>query len=45
MSEPQSNLDEKGKPSILKYDFPSKSHPVIFTSIALVLLDRSNKTS
>ena len=45
MSDPQSNLDEKDNPSILKDDFYSRTDPSIFTSIIPVLLDRSNETS
>ena len=41
MSEPQSNLDEKDNPSILKDDFYSRTDP----SIVPVLLDRSNEMS
>ena len=43
MQEPQSNLD-KVSPSILKDDFFSRTDSSILTSIALVLLNRSNKT-
>ena len=39
-----SNLEEKVSPSILKYDFSSKTDPYIFTSITPVLFDWSNKT-
>ena len=45
MQEPQSNLEEKVNPSILKDVFSSRTGPPIFTSIATVLLDRSNETS
>ena len=45
MEEPQSNLEEKVNPSIVKDDFFSRTGPSIFTSIAPVLLDRSNETS
>ena len=45
MHKPQSNLEEKVNPSILKDDFSSKTNLFIFTSIAPVLLDRSNKAS
>ena len=45
MQEPQSNLEEKVNPSILKDDFSSKTDPSIFTSIRPLLLDQSNKTS
>ena len=45
MQEPQSNLEEKNNPSILKDD-SSRTYSSIFTSIAApVLLDRSNETS
>ena len=44
MQEPRSNLEEKGNPNILKDDFSSRPDPSIFTSIAPVLLDGSNKT-
>ena len=43
MQEPQSNLD-KVSPSILKDDFSSRKDSPILTSIAPVLLNRSNKT-
>ena len=42
---PQSNLEEKVNPNIFKDEFSSQTHPSIFTAIAPVLLDRSNKTS
>ena len=42
---PQSNLEEKVNPSILKNYFSSTTDPFIFTSIAPVLLDRSDETS
>ena len=42
MQEPQSNLEEKVNPSILKNEFFSRIDPSIFTSIAPVLLDQSN---
>ena len=45
MSEPQSNLEEKVNPNILKYDFPSRTDPPIFTSIEPLLFDWSNETS
>ena len=45
MKEPQSNLEEKVNPSILKDDFSSRTGPSIFTSIEPLLLDRSNETS
>ena len=38
-------LEKKVNPSILKDDFFSRTDPLIFTSIAPVLLDRSNETS
>ena len=38
MQEPQSNLQEKVKPSILKDYFSSRIDPSVFTSIAPVLL-------
>ena len=38
IKEPQSNLEEKVNPSILKDDFSSRIDPCIFTSIAPVLL-------
>ena len=41
MQEPISNLEEKVNPSILKYDFFSRTDPSIFTIIALELLDWS----
>ena len=41
--EPQSNWEEKENPSILKDDFSSKNSSV-FTSLAVALLDWSNKT-
>ena len=44
MSEPQSNLEQKVNQSILK-DFFSRIEPFIFTSIAPVLLEWSNKMS
>ena len=45
--EPWSNLEEKVNSSILKLkdDFSSRTSPSIFTSIAPVLLDWSNKTT
>ena len=45
MQEPQSNLEEKTNPSILKDDLSSRSDPSIFKSIEPVLLDWSNETS
>ena len=45
MYEPQSNLEKKVNPSILKDDFSSKTDPFIFTSIEPVLLEWSNETS
>ena len=45
MYEPQSNLEEKVNPSILKDDFSSRADPSIFTSIAPVLLVQSNETN
>ena len=42
---PPSNLQEKVNPRILKGDFSSRTDCSIFTSIAPVLLDRSNETS
>ena len=44
-AQPQSKLEEKVNLSILKDEFSSRTDPSIFTSIAPVLLDRSNKTS
>ena len=41
----QFRREEKVNPSILKDDFSSRTNPSIFTSIAPVLLDRSNETS
>ena len=43
MLEPQSNLEEKVNPSILKDDFSSRKDPSSFKTI--VFLDRSNETS
>ena len=45
MQEPQSNLEEKASPSILKDDYSSRLDPSIFTSVAPALLDQSNETS
>ena len=41
----QSNWEEKFNRSILKDEFSSRTDPLIFTSIASVLLDWSNETS
>ena len=41
MQEPQSILEEKINPNILKDDFSSRTDPPIFTSIQPLLLDRS----
>ena len=43
--EPQSNLEEKVSPSILKGDFSSRMDPSIFTSIEPLLLDWSSETN
>ena len=40
MYEPQSNLEEKVNPSILKDDLSSSKDPSIFTSMAPMLLDQ-----
>ena len=40
MYKPQSNLEEKVNPSILKYFF-SRTDPAIFTSMTPVLLDQT----
>ena len=40
MQDPQSNLEEKVNPSILKDVLSSRTDPFIFTSIAPVFLDR-----
>ena len=45
MQESQSNLEEKVNPSIIKDDLSSITDPIIFTSIAPLLLNQSNKTS
>ena len=45
MQDPQSNLEKKDNPSILKDDLSSRTDPSIFTLIAPVLLDWSNETS
>ena len=45
LQEPQSNLEGKDNPTILKDDFPSRKDPSFFTSKAPVLLDWSSKTS
>ena len=42
---PQSNLENKVNPSILKDDFSSRTNPSIFTLIEPLLLDRPNETS
>ena len=42
---PQSNLEEKVNPTILKHHFPSSTDLSIFTSIAPVFSDWSNKTT
>ena len=39
MQESQSSLEEKVNPSILKYEFSSRTDPSILTSMAQVLLD------
>ena len=39
IQESQSNLKEKNKPSILKFDFSSRTDPTIFTSEAPITLD------
>ena len=44
MQEPQSNLEEKFNPSILKDDISSRTDPSIIKSIAPVLLDWSIET-
>ena len=41
----ESNLEEKFNPSIIKYDFSSRTDPSISTSIAPVFLDQSNEIS
>ena len=43
MQEPQSNLEEKVNPSILKDDFSTRTDPHIFISIAPVLLTSQTK--
>ena len=45
MQEPQPDLEEKDKSSILQDDFPSRTYQSIFASIALVSLDWSNETN
>ena len=45
MEEPQSNLEEKVNPRILKDDFSSRADPSMFTSIDPLLLDWSNESS
>ena len=45
ISEPKSNLEEKGNLSVLKVDFSTRTDASILTSVAPVLLHRSNKTS
>ena len=47
MSEPQSNLEEKLNPSILKDEFSFRTDPnrSIFTSIEPLLLDWSKKSA
>ena len=45
MYEPQSNLEEKINPRILKDDFSSRTGPSTFISIAQLLLDLSRETS
>ena len=45
MSEPQSNLEEKVDPSILKNNISSRAYPSIFTSIETVLLVKQNQLS
>ena len=45
MLEPQSNLEEKVDPSILKDDFSSRTKPSIFTSITPKLLDQPKQNS
>ena len=44
MKQPQSSLEEKVNPSIVKDNFSSRTAPYIFTSIASVLLDQSDET-
>ena len=45
MQQPQSNLEEKVNPGILKDYFFSRTNTFIFTLIKPELIDRSNKTS
>ena len=45
MKEPQSNLEEKVIPSILKDYFSSGTDASIFASIAPAFLDQSNRTT
>ena len=45
MQEPQSNLEGKVNPNILKDEFLSTPDPSIFTSIVAVLFEWSSKTS
>ena len=45
LQEPQSNLEEKSSPSILKDDLFSRINQSIFASIAPVLLDQSKETN
>ena len=42
MEEPQSSLEEKNSPTILKADFSSGLGSSIFTSILLEFLEESN---
>ena len=44
-SKPQSNLEKKVNPSILKDDFSSRADPSIFISMTTVIWDQSNETS
>ena len=43
MYEPQSNVEEKVTPCILKSDFSAQTVPSIFTSIASALLGQLNQ--
>ena len=45
MEEPQSNLEDKVNPSILKDDFSSRTDPFIFISVAPVLIEWSHETN
>ena len=45
MQGPQSNLEEKVNPSILKDDFSSRTDSSIFKSVARVLLEWSDEIS